>query len=160
MMKNRAAAATFLTSAVLLATISAQVAKDEGFVGHAYRDVVGVWTIGYGETKGVKPGQTITREDAAKHLAYRLQNDFAKEMVKCIKVPITQNEYHAYLSFSYNVGTHAFCNSTIAKDLNAGRYKQACDGLLQWNRAGGKVFAGLTRRRQEERMICLGGADA
>lgn len=132
----------------------AGIALFEGYSGVAYMDIAGVPTIGYGTTKNVKMGDTITREDAM----LRLQADAAehtKGMVKCIKVPITQGEFDAYSSFTYNVGVGAFCRSTLNKKLNSGDYEGACRELLKWTYAGGKQYPGLVKRRQEEYARCL-----
>ena len=64
----------------------------------------------------------------------------------------------AMVSFAYNVGVGAYCGSSVARLLNAGQTRAACDALLKWNKAGGVVFPGLTRRRQAERELCLAEA--
>lgn len=129
------------------------IAAWEGFREHAYDDGVGVQTIGFGTTAGVKPGDRI---DPVRALV-RLGSDadaISREMVKCIKVPIAQNEFDAYASFAYNVGSTAFCRSTLAKKLNAGDYAGACAELLRWTKAGGRVLPGLVKRRQAEHKKC------
>lgn len=149
--KKRVAVATLAASTIALSTI----ALHEGFRGKAYRDPVGIPTIGYGETKGVKMGDTITQKEALERLRTSA-DEHGKGMAACIKVPISQSEYDAYLSFTYNVGVGAFCKSTLNKKLNAGDYEGACTELLKWNRAGGMVLPGLTKRREEEYKLCLG----
>lgn len=150
-MKNRQAVAALIISASTLVGI----AVHEGYVGKTYLDAVGVPTIGFGETKGVKPGQTTTPERALVQLL-KSADEHAKGMAACIKVPLHQYEYDAYLSFTYNVGVGAFCRSTLNKKLNAGDYEGACAELLKWDKAGGKVLPGLTKRRQEEFKTCSG----
>lgn len=150
-MINRKAAAGLAASAAIIAAI----ATNEGFRSKAYQDVVGVWTIGYGETKNVKPGDVTTKERAMVKLGESV-NAHTKGMVACIKVPISQNEFDAYASFTYNVGVGAFCRSTLARLLNEKKYAQACQELLKWDYAGGKKWPGLTRRRKEEYAICMG----
>lgn len=132
------------------------IALSEGFVGKAYRDIVGVWTIGFGTTKDVKPGDTITVEKA---LERKLDDtrQFHKGMEACVSVPLTQREYDAYLSLSYNIGTSAFCGSTLVKLLNAKDYEGACKQILRWNKAGGRVVKGLTLRRESEYALCMEG---
>lgn len=149
--KTRVAAASLAASAAIVAAIGV----NEGYRSQAYQDVVGVWTIGYGETKNVHKGDTITKERAQAQL---LQNvgSYGQSITKCIKVPLYQHEYDAYVSFAYNVGVGAFCRSGVAKKLNAGDYEGACKDLLKWDYAGGRKYAGLTRRRQEESKLCLG----
>lgn len=149
--KTRVAVASLVISASTLVGI----AVHEGYVGQTYLDAVGVPTIGFGETKGVKPGQKTTPERALVQLL-QSTDEHAKGMSACITVPITQQEFDAYLSFTYNVGVGAFCRSTLNKKLNAGDYDGACDELLKWNKAGGKVLPGLTKRRQEEFKTCRG----
>lgn len=149
--KKRAVAASLAASAVALATIT----HFEGFRSQAYRDVTGIPTIGYGETKGVKMGDTITHREALERLRISA-DEHGKGMARCIRVPISQGEYDAYLSFTYNVGVGAFCKSTLNKKLNAGDYEGACKELLRWDKAEGKVLPGLTKRRQEEYKVCLG----
>lgn len=149
--KTRKWAAGLTISAAALLGIAAH----EGYRSEAYRDVTGIPTIGYGETKGVKMGDTTTPERAFKRLS-ESADEHAQRMVRCIRVPITQGEYDAYLDFSYNVGTGAFCSSTLNKKLNAGNYEGACKELLKWTKAGGKELPGLVKRRQAEYKTCIG----
>lgn len=149
--KTRVAAAGLAASATVLVSI----AMNEGYRDKAYQDSVGVWTIGFGETKNVKPGDTVTPQRAMKKLL-ESADAHAKGMVACIKVPIYQHEYDAYLSFTYNVGVGNFCKSDVARELNKGNYEQACKNLLHWDYAGGQKLKGLTRRRQEEYQLCSG----
>ena len=128
----------------------------EGFSSKPYLDSVGIPTIGFGETKGVKMGQTTTPTRALITLDQSI-DDHVKGMIQCIHVPISQGEFDAYTSFTYNVGVYAFCHSNIATRLNKGDYEGACKGLLDWDHAGGKVLPGLTRRRQEEYQKCSQG---
>lgn len=130
------------------------LAVNEGYVGQTYRDIGGVATIGFGETSGVKDGQTTTpvraliklHESAALH---------AHGMVSCINVPISQGEFDAYLSFTYNLGVGSFCQY-IAPVLNAGDYDAACKKILLFDHVGTTKVPGLTRRRQEEYTTCSG----
>lgn len=148
--KTRIAAASLVVSASTLIG----VAMHEGYMGTAYKDVGGVETIGFGETKGVKAGQTTTPVRALVDLQQALDTH-AKGMIACINVPISQGEYDAYLDFTYNVGVHAFCTSTLNYKLNAMDYVGACQELLKWTRAGNQILPGLVRRRQEEYEKCL-----
>ena len=151
MNKVRVAAASLAISGAALVGIAAH----EGYVGNAYQDIVGVWTIGFGETKGVKPGQTTTPVRSLYQLLDSA-NEHAKGMTACIKVPLYQHEFDAYLSFTYNVGVGAFCRSTLVKKLNAQDYDGACAELLKWVYAGGKQVQGLVNRRQQEYRQCMG----
>lgn len=133
------------------------IATHEGFVDHTYDDAVGVKTIGYGHTGAdVKPGQTITRQEAQELLVKDAQKHW-DGIKKYIKVPISQNEADAYTSFAYNFGVNKFRKSTLLKKLNAGDHKGACKQLLRWNHAGGQVLKGLTDRRKAEYKICMKG---
>ena len=131
------------------------IANHEAFREQAYDDGVGVQTIGFGTTEGVQPGDKITVERA---LVRALQDASKYEgaLRQCVTVPLHQHEYDAAISISYNIGASAFCNSTMVKKLNSGDYQGFCDGMLQWNRAGGRVMNGLIIRRQKERALCLG----
>lgn len=148
-MINRTTAASLVASASVIVGI----AVHEGYSSTAYKDTVGVATIGYGQADGTKMGDKTDPVRALVKLEESL-DDHAKGMVKCIHVPISQGEYDAYLDFTYNVGVFAFCTSTLDRKLNAGDYEGACKELLKWNKADGKVVAGLTKRRQEEYAQC------
>lgn len=148
--KKRVAVSTLVASAIAIGSI----ALHEGYREKAYRDPVGIPTIGYGETKGVKMGDVTNPKKALEQLKVSV-DEHGKGMASCIKVPISQNEYDAYISFTYNVGVGAFCRSTLAKKLNSLDYEGACTELLKWNKAGGKVLPGLTKRRQEEYKLCM-----
>lgn len=147
---NRVAVASLALSASALVGI----AVNEGYVGQAYQDVAGVSTIGFGETKNVIPGQTTTPVRALIQLEASA-TEHAKQMAACVTVPLSQNEFDAYASFTYNVGSGNFCKY-IAPVLNSGDYEGACKKILLFDRAGGKVYPGLTRRRQEEYSLCSG----
>jgi lysozyme len=128
----------------------------EGYSDRAYDDGVGVQTIGFGTTSGVKPGDRITPVRALIRLnedAERMQ----RELKTCIgDVPMHQHEWDAVTSWAYNVGTGAACKSTLVKKLQAGDYAGACSELLRWTRAGGRELAGLVKRRQQEYAQCMG----
>lgn len=125
----------------------------------AYLDVVKVPTICFGETRGVKIGDVATVAQCKTMSAHGLA-DFETGMRKCLTSPdtIPDKPYVAFLSLSYNIGTGAFCRSTLVRKVNAGDVRGGCDELLKWDRAGGMRWKGLTRRRQEERALCLEGA--
>lgn len=131
------------------------VANFEGFRATAYKDVAGVPTIGYGETAGVKMGQTTTPDRALTQLLKSL-NTHSNQIKPYIKVPLYQYEFDAYSSFAYNVGVGNFKNSTLLKKLNAGDYAGACAELKKWKYAGGKVQQGLVNRREKEYKMCMG----
>lgn len=150
MYKRSDVAALSLSAAALVAIV-----MHEGYRDTAYIPVAGdVPTIGFGTTTGVKPGDRITPPIALQ----RALNDaerFQGTLKQCVEVPLTQNEYDAYISLSYNIGPTAFCGSTLVKKLNAGYYPEACAEILKWDKFKGKPLAGLTKRRQEEYIKCL-----
>jgi lysozyme len=77
-------------------------------------------------------------------------------MKRCVKVPLHQYEYDAYLSLTYNIGEGAFCRSTLVRKLNAGDYEGACKQILRWNNFQGRPLRGLTIRREKEYAMCIG----
>jgi lysozyme len=150
-MKTRTKVAALGASAVLMVGL----AMEEDFVGRAYQDIVGVWTIGFGTTEGVKPGDTITPVQALQRKLVDVQK-FEGALKQCVKVDLHQHEYDAFLSLAYNIGPTAFCKSTLTRKLNAGDYVGACKEILRWNRAGGRVVQGLVNRREREYKQCVG----
>ena len=138
------------------ATALVSIALHEGYRGEAYKDAVGVPTVGYGETKGVKMGQKTTPDRALVQLLSSA-NSHADDIRQCIKVPLYQHEFDAYVSLAYNIGTKNFCSSTLVRKLNAKDYKGACTEIRRWDKAGGKTLRGLTVRREREYLTCVGG---
>lgn len=140
----------------LSATALVALLLHEGYRGDAYIPVAGdVPTIGFGTTSGVKLGDRTTPEKALQ-VAMRDVQNFEGAVKSCVTVPLSQNEYDAYISLSYNIGPYAFCKSTLVKKLNQGDYIGACNQILRWDQFKGKPLAGLTKRRQEEHRKCLG----
>ena len=121
----------------------------EGCKLTAYQDSVGVWTIGYGHTKGVYNGMTITQEEAEQMLLTELE-EYEGYIENMVTVPLTQNQFDALVVWIYNLGPTNFKNSTLLKELNAGNYNAAGQEITRWNKAGGKVLAGLVKRREAE----------
>ena len=135
--------------------IGLNLIKDfEGLRLNAYQDAVGVWTIGYGHTSTAYPGQRITTTQATALLRQDVAN-FENAVTRAVRVPITENQFAALVSFAYNVGSGALNSSTLLRKLNAGDTFGAANEFLRWNRAGGRVLAGLTRRREAERSLFL-----
>lgn len=129
----------------------------EGYSETAYIPVPGdVPTIGFGSTEGVKLGDRITPKKAVER-AYRDIMDTETAIHKCVDVPLSQGEYDAYTSLAYNIGTSAFCNSTLVKKLNAMDYEGACAELKRWVYVKGKKSQGLVNRREKEYRMCIGG---
>ena len=138
----------------------ALVKEFEGCELAAYRDAVGVWTIGYGHSERAplppKPydGMVITMDQAHKILQDDLTH-FGKSVENLISVPVTDNQFGAMVSLAFNIGIGAFGKSTALKRLNAGDYLGAAEAMTWWNKAGGKVMRGLVRRREAERALFL-----
>lgn len=132
------------------------IALNEGYTEKAVIPIPGdVPTLGFGTTEGVKLGDKITPPVALE----RALRDVSKDegaVKRCVKVPLSQNEYDAAIQLSYNIGQTAFCKSTVVRRWNAGDYAGGCEAFLMWNRVGGKVVQGLVNRRQKERRLCLG----
>ncbi|WP_293958319.1 lysozyme [uncultured Fusobacterium sp.] len=130
--------------------------KEEGEVLHAYRCAAGVWTIGVGHTGGVTPNMKITKEQSRQLLKSDLCR-FEKAVNETIKHELLQHQFDALVSFSFNVGTQAFINSTLAKKINANApWNEIRAEFLRWNKAGGKVLAALTSRRKREAKLFYG----
>ena len=129
----------------------------EGLRLKSYQDSVGVWTIGYGATRGITVGMTITNEQAERMLANDIGR-FEPEIERLVKVPLNQAQWDAVMSFTYNLGAANLGSSTLLKLLNSGDYAGAAAQFPRWNKAGGQVLAGLTKRRASERAMFLGSA--
>lgn len=125
------------------------IARFEGCKLKAYKCSAGVWTIGYGHTDAVYEGMEIPKEEAEYMFEFDLK-EFKKRLVPFVKVQVTKGQFIAIMSLAFNIGINAFKNSTLLRKLNAGLDVSASDEFLRWNKAGGKVIAGLTRRRTEE----------
>lgn len=147
-------AALGLSSALVLAG-GALVAPWEGKENEAYKDVVGVWTQCYGDTHNVDRTRAKTDDECTDSLATQLQQH-NEEMKRYVLVPLTDYQEAAFTSLVYNIGVGNWKNSTALKLLNRGLYKEACEQLPRWNKAGGKVYRGLTNRRLSEMEVCLG----
>ena len=128
------------------------VKEAEGLRLSAYLCPAGIPTIGYGHTKGVKLGDTCTREQAEKWL----ENDFfmAKTDVKAVvRVPLSDNQLDALASFVFNLGVRKLIQSTLLKKLNAGDYSGAAAEFDKWVFAGKVKLNGLVKRRAKERKL-------
>mgnify|MGYP003612844603 CR=1 FL=1 len=128
------------------------VKEAEGLRLSAYLCPAGIPTIGYGHTKGVKLGDTCTREQAEEWL----ENDFftAKQDVKAVvRVPLRENQLDALASFVFNLGVRKLIQSTLLKKLNAGDYSGAAAEFDKWVFAGKVKLNGLVKRRAKERQL-------
>lgn len=140
-------------SAIILAC--GLVANYEGLVLSRYADPVGIPTICFGETdKDVIRFDTLNREQCTVLLGASLA-EHARLVAPCITREIKPYEAAAVLSWSYNVGAGAACKSTLVKKLNTGQ--EWCSELKRWDKAGGQVLKGLTKRRAAEYQMCTTG---
>ena len=121
----------------------------EGCETAAYKCPAGVWTIGYGHIKGVQEGDVITETQAHEMLVEELSEyeNYIHDLVEC---PLNQNQFDALVSWVFNLGSGNLASSTLLRVLNSGEYKGVPEQIMRWNKAGGKVLAGLTKRRQAE----------
>ena len=109
-----------------------------------------VWTCGWGSTQGVTESTCWTQEQADMALLQDVA-DAEKCVGKNVRVPLTQNEFDALVSLTFNIGCGAFAGSTLLKLLNSSDYDGAAQQILRWDKQAGKPLAGLTRRRQAEK---------
>lgn len=127
----------------------------EGCRLQAYKCPANVWTIGYGHTGSeVQAGLKITQQEAER----LLKNDLmvhCNNVEKLVTVQLNQNQFDALVSFEYNIGYNAFKTSTLLKLLNQKKYKEAAEQFARWKYAGGKILAGLVRRREKEKALFL-----
>ena len=137
------------------ATCLVGIATHEGYRSEAYKDTVGIPTLGFGETAGVKMGDKTTPERALVQLLESTEKH-ADAIRQCIHVPLYQHEFDAYLSLAYNIGSGAFCRSTLVKKLNERQYAQACGEIRKWIYVSGKPSRGLIGRREREYRMCMG----
>ena len=131
----------------------------EGLRLESYLDSAGIATIGWGSIKypdgsKVKKGDKITKAQAKEYKLHDLK-EFESTVNTSVKVPLTQNQYDALVSLSYNIGSNAFKNSTLLKKLNSGDYKGAADQFLVWNKVNSKKVQGLVNRIEAERNLFL-----
>lgn len=137
------------------------IACEEGFVGHVYLCPAGVWTIGYGHA--LLPGETYPHgisEPEALELLRRDAQAAADTVNVRVCVPLTQGQFDALVSFTFNVGGYAFGKSTLLRLLNQGDYAGACAELPKWRKGGGKVLPVLVARRAREVALFMRRDDA
>lgn len=139
-------------AALGLAAALSLVATWEGIKTTAYQDIVGIWTVCYGYTHGVKQGDQYTPAQCEDKLVSELVATYSA-IRPCIHVSLTKGERAAAVSLAYNAGADAVCRSGFVRKLNA-RDPKACDELLRWVYAGGKYSQGLANRRKAERKVC------
>lgn len=137
--------------------------REEAVKLRAYRDAVGIWTIGVGHTSAAGPptvteGMTITAAEADEILSRDLAK-FEAAVSAAVKVPIAQHEFDALVSLCFNIGEARFKRSTTVRRLNAEDRPGAAEAFLWWNKAGGSVLRGLVNRRKRESVLFLKGYD-
>jgi lysozyme len=134
----------------------------EGVRLDVYLDAVRKPTVGIGHLiqphDGLKVGDTITQEQADTFLAHDLAHA-CDGVERVVTVPLNDNQFGALVSFTFNLGIGNLESSTLLRKLNVGDYDGAANEMLRWNRAGGHVLTGLTRRRQAERDLFLTEAE-
>jgi lysozyme len=128
----------------------------EGTKLTTYKDLGGVLTYCTGATENAAWGKTYTVDQCRAQLDRDLERH-SEGVMACIHVPLTAGQKAAFVDAAYNIGVSAFCGSSMARKANAYDLPGACDALLMWDKVGGKPVAGLTRRRQAEREICIKG---
>lgn len=146
------------TAAGALALAVSFIGSWEGLRTLAYPDKLAddLPTVCYGETRGVKLGDKYTKAECDAMLQKSVVQ-FEAGLDKCLTVTLPVQTKIALVSWTYNVGSEAACKSTLVKKANAGNLVGACDELLRWNKANGRVVQGLTNRREAERALCLQG---
>ncbi len=144
-----------LVGAACCATLLAIVPQFEGVKTEPYQDVTGIWTVCAGNTHDVEL-RTYSSAECSQQLQDQL-SDHAQDVLNCTPGLVDHpGPLIAAVDFAYNVGAAKYCASTMAKKFNAEDFAGGCAELPKWNKAGGKVLPGLTKRREAERKICLG----
>lgn len=154
----------FAASASEIETLNVAVphiAKEEGKRNKAYRDIVGVWTICHGSTRGVRKGMEMTDAQCTALLRSEVveyRKGLHRYFTKATKqIRLTPKRDAAYTSTAFNCGIRAIGRSTATRRLNAGNIKGGCKALTWWNKAGGRVVRGLQMRRAREFELCMAG---
>jgi len=127
----------------------------EGCRLDAYLCPAGVWTIGYGHTKGVKEGDTIDQEAAEAFLIEDLE-EFEGYITEMVEVPLSQSQFDALVSWTFNLGPGNLERSTLLAKLNQGEYTDVPFEIKRWTRAGGVILPGLVKRRNAEAALFEG----
>lgn len=128
----------------------------EGFRGYRYKDAVGIWTIGYGHV--IHSGETFKEpisEQEGNNLLLSNIVTYENGVKESVNVSLNSNQFSALVSFVYNLGVTSLQESTLLKLLNQGKYSEAAEQFLRWDRAGGEVLVGLERRREKEKELFM-----
>jgi len=131
------------------------IKKFEGCKLEAYKCAAGVWTIGYGSTKGVKEGDTITQEEADELLLHEME-EYEGYINDMVTVDLKQNQFDALVSWVFNLGSSNLSSSTLLNRLNNKMWDDVPNQIKRWNKAGGQVLQGLVRRREAEALLFEG----
>lgn len=141
-----------MTYAEAFEALIAAIKRFEGCRLTAYRDSVGVWTIGYGETLGVHEGLTWSQEQADARLRVRAGQFLLAVLKRCPRLHLEPPErWVACVDLAYNIGVGAFGASSVCRKTNRGEFAGAAEAFLLWNKAGGRVLPGLDIRRHWDR---------
>lgn len=149
---------TAVVAAAVIASATPFIAKWEGLKTEAYRDIVGIPTVCYGETRGVSMGDRYTKEECFKMLE-KAVGEYYQGLQPFITNPnIPVSVQASMLELAYNVGISAVGRSTMMRLANQGKYVEACNELGKWVKAGGKTVKGLENRRADSKInLCLKG---
>lgn len=153
--KGRARLNKAVGGAGAAALLIATVAHFEGKRNDPYRDIVGIWTVCYGETRVAM--RRYSDAECSDMLADGLADFAGPVLARNPELRGHDSQTAAAVSLSYNIGIANYRKSRVAREFSAGRWRQACDAFLSWRFAGGREVAGLLRRRQAERQMCLKG---
>ena len=137
------------------ASLIAFVGGWEGKSNDPYQDIVGVWTVCYGETQATM--RRYSDAECSVMLSERLTDYAGPVLKRNPELRGHDNQLVAASSLAYNIGATNYARSTVAKRFTAGDWRGACNAFLQWNKAGGRVIKGLDNRRRAERAVCLRG---
>lgn len=148
-----------IVGAIAATSLLASIPRDEGMKLAAYRDVVGIPTICAGDTKNVRMGMVETPEGCQRRLDAQLAAHAAPVMDCTPRLKESGRDWQraAAVSLAYNIGVRAYCHSTVDRRFDGGDWRGGCNAFLAWNKAGGRVIAGLAARRERERQVCLRG---
>ena len=133
----------------------ALIKKFEGCKLESYKCAAGVWTIGYGSTKLITQDMSITQDEAEKLLIKDIA-EFEEFVLEASEMPLSQHQFDALVSWTFNLGGGNLNSSTMLKVLNTGDYENVPTQIKRWNKAGGKVLEGLIRRREAEALLFEG----
>jgi len=125
----------------------------EGCELEAYKCPAGVWTIGYGHTKGVEEGDKWSQDKADFMLQRELEEEYEQYVKDYVHVPLNQQQFDSLVSWTYNLGPVNLKKSTLLKKLNNSEYEEVPNQIKRWNKANGEVLAGLVRRREAEALL-------